>query len=343
MAVAELAPRLLKKSYHAEGTKHGALVSIAEFHPDTPSFPSDEAVVFQVGWPWDVIHSSIWPNIEDIANAFKVPCFGVSTRLTKASADSSYLEADGLCQFLVEREIKKVTFFGHSDGGQKAIAAVARARTDYPKLEVPGLVLASPKGLYTDSLFKLGFDFGLDLFKVGPEENKRAGLSKDEAPEGFTDSLLADLKRLGIRYPTHLYEQLAAMCVKSKHLGAVDVPVTLIMPSHDPVSRLSRIFPRDQVLGAKERRIKERSFWGKYQVKKLPGKDPILAWYQAQKARERIHENYAMRELLAEIFPNSPVANLVVFDKLSGHVNWNGHRSPQVTKVADYMISRSHR
>lgn len=160
----------------------GARINLGweKFTPKEPTVASsDEAVIVLPGWGAKINTKPVDALGGDFANNSHLPTYAVIAEAEQVHTveDSLYKEAKAVLQFLQEKGIKKVTLTGYSQDSSRAInlaVLMQEWQKIDPAVEVNGLVLMEPTGLYEQDSGKMGKKFAYDSL-VGTS----AGMIKD--------------------------------------------------------------------------------------------------------------------------------------------------------------------
>lgn len=304
--------KVRNQMYEIDGNK--VTVSWKEFSP-TKEHPTDEAVIFFPGWS-----AGNSKTLEDLTKGFAEDsgrkALSVTTRANEVIPDSLYQEAKALRQMIVEKGLKKLTLAGHSEGGTKAVNLVDILQRENPEIDIQGLILLDPVGLYEQGKFELARKFTTDTLVTTPITiTKDVFKNPSLVRKGFqagTDIIFNMVREMGstrlVGYPKKLWSQISEMAKANTHYQDVTCPVVLIQGEKDPISSHKRVIPTDQIV---EPQTKE---------------DPVILLQR--------------RKILKEtFFPNSPQVDMLVPRKV-GHHGIPHFRSEQIAKVSLGLLDR---
>ena len=166
--IGELSKEAEIKSGNKVYEVEGARIQLGwEKFSSVESWPSSpyEAVIVLPGWGAKINTKPVDVLGDGYANASRVPTYAVTAEAEQIVDNSLYKEAEAILKFLQEKGIKKVTLAGYSQDGSRAINLAVlmqeRQKID-PAVEVKGLVLMEPTGLYEQDAKKMGKKFAYD-------------------------------------------------------------------------------------------------------------------------------------------------------------------------------------
>lgn len=299
------------KIYAIEGAKVN--VSWKEFSPLSEDgkrlaeIPHDEAVLFLPGW--SAKNAGTLSNlVQNFADDSKKSAFLITTRPKKIVPNSLYSESQAIRNLTVEKGLKKITLAAHSEGGIKAVDLIDILQRENPDVEIQGLILLDPVGLYKQGKMELAGKFSLDTAVSTPITLTR-NLLKDpslwlkglQATSDIIFNIAKEMvKARGIGYPTKLWSQIAEMARENTHYQDVRCPVVLIQGEQDPVSSHERIIPTPE------------------DPKSLPGRRKILK---------------------DTFFPNSPRVDMLI-PKKNGHHGIPHFRAESISNASLGLLVR---
>ena len=239
----------------------------------------------------------------------------VTTRAEKVLPDSLYQEARAIRNMIVEKGLKKITLAGHSEGGSKAANLIDILQKENPDIDIGGLILLDPVGLYEQGKMELALKFSQDTMINTPTTLLRNPSLTKKALQASSDIIfniareIKSTKALG--YPKRISSQIGEMAKANTHYQDVKCPVVLIQGAKDPVSSAERVVPSNQII---EPQTKED--------------ESVLS---------------QRRKILKEtFFPNSPRVDMLVPEKI-GHHGLPHFRSEQISKVTLGLLERIRR
>jgi pimeloyl-ACP methyl ester carboxylesterase len=277
--------------------------------------PADTAVMFITGWS-----AGDAKTLEHLSGRFAVDfdarTLQVRTATEGIRSQSLEREAEALGQLIEERGLKHITIAAHSEGGTKAANLIARLQREQPHVEVRGLVLMDPVGLYPqkesevisgfvkDSMVRTPASMAKNFFSLKPMRGRfqliQAGL---QASSDIIMNIAREAIRAKSEYLAKFRAQLAEMVVQNENYQRIRCPVVLIVGAQDPVSSREKILPsKDDPMNLTER-----------------------------------------SEILRELFFHaSPRVDMVVPEKL-GHHGLPHFRPEEVSRASMYLLKRGER
>lgn len=246
------------KPYEIEGTKID--VSWKEFFPsNNKEIPGDEAVLFLSGWSAGRAETLSYLSQRFAEDSGKTALL-VTTGTKKDVPDSLYKQAEAIRGFIAEKGLKKVILVAHSEGGIKAADLISILQNENSNIDVQGLVLLDPVGLYKQNELKgvkFVAQFAQDTLLNTPinvTKNVLKSRLKDwsqfkkmlQAGSDIVFNIAKEIARAkGIGYVPKLKGQIAEMIKANTHYQDVRCPVVLIQGTEDPVSSPKKIIPID--------------------------------------------------------------------------------------------------
>jgi hypothetical protein len=189
-----------------------------------------------------------------------------------------------------------------------------------PHINIKGLILLGPVGLYEQKASELTKNFIKDIIKTPKTKN-----SADIAIDSIFD-ILEEISRAGIDYPKILLEDIKEMAALNKKTSAIKAPIILIQGEKDLVSKPDKIIP------LKNREEFDRKKEGRYQESKKQNNNDGKTPYVDER------EEYLKKSL----FSSSPYVKMIIAKKL-GHHALPFFRPEDVVKSAIYLLDRYHR
>lgn len=332
---------LQRRPYEIEGSKIN--VSWKEFSPTDKETSQDEAVLFLTGWSAGTAKTLEYLSQRFAEDSGKEALM-TTTRPEKVVSDSLYKEAQAVRNLIVEKGLKKIIIAGHSEGGIKAVDLIDILQKENKNIDVQGLILLDPVGLYKQNWAKFASRFTQDTLLNTPV-TVLTNLAKD--PSLFVKMLQAagdigmniakDIAATNLKDGTYfrkLYLQVKEMTKKNTHYQDVKCPVVLIQGAQDPVSSPDRIVSKEERIRyaneAKERADKARKY-----RKSLPKEDKTIPrWPNDPNWADEI--NQAVQKVF---FPNSPYVKALVGTKIPHH-GIPHFRSDSISKVALGLLRR---
>ncbi|MDO8576805.1 MAG: hypothetical protein Q7R82_00530 [Candidatus Daviesbacteria bacterium] len=152
------------KVYEAEGVN--IRLGWEKFAPKEPkAVPADEAMIVLPGWRARMNTKPVTELGRAFADNSHIPTYVITAVAEQTINDSLNKEAETIMQFLLEKGIKKVTLAGYSEEASRvinlAVLLQERQKID-PDLEVKGLILMEPFGLYEQDSKEMSKRFAHD-------------------------------------------------------------------------------------------------------------------------------------------------------------------------------------
>lgn len=225
-------------------------VSWKEFTPKKVK-DSSEVVLVLPGMPGRAKAPALWTLPKQLAEGFEAKSIMIDGRSKGNFAGNSIdLEVEGIRQFLLKNNIKKVSIVGHSVGSVKAVKLAVSLQESNPDIEIRGVALANPVGLYEQSAKEL-------VGNVKTEFPNMARLSNPNTPQTDKDPLKAgwqilgsfssEMSTTGFGYPKLVSEQVQALTKLNPKLSEVKVPVVVMVGKEDNIAQVNRIFPEHEM------------------------------------------------------------------------------------------------
>lgn len=310
-------PKLLApREYPAGGTT--VQISAREFPPFIEKDNRSEALVLFLGWG----PNEKAPSYEELANSL-ADSFGrrvllVNTRPEGLIENSLFHEAEATYQFLKDMGINDVIVAGYSQGGAKAVN-LAVISQESSTINPEALILLAPVGLNSQTPGHLLAAFALDtvgqtMLRISTEkvvgkskgERNRVGKVRQSLRSAIdlVSGATGEVVRSKTEYPKRLAHEIREMVQQNPRLEEIKIPIILIQGKHDkPVG------PKDDL-------------------------------NRGQMAKQ--DEEGAVKKALQALFPNSPYINRVLAERTSNHALVL-LRSPQIARVASYLLERRKR
>lgn len=242
------------KAYEIEGTRID--VSWKEFSPMSregkplAEISQDEAILFLPGWSAKAA-TTINYLTQSFANDSGRTALSITTRPEKVVPDSLYQEAKAIRNLMAEKGLKKIILTAHSEGGIKAVDLIYILQKENPNIEIQGLILLDPVGLYEQGEMELARKFGLDTLISTPitltknlRKNPALWLKGLRVTTDIIFNMVGEMvKAKGIGYPAKLWSQIKEMAKANTRYADVKCPVVLIQGEQDPVSDHKRVIP----------------------------------------------------------------------------------------------------
>lgn len=252
------------KNYEIEGNRIN--VSWREFSPANKEIPQDEAILFLPGWSAKNAKTLDYLT-QRFAEDGRKTAFSVTTKPEKVIPNSLYKEAQAIRNMIVEKGLKKVILAAHSEGGSKAVDLIDILQKENQDIDVLGLILLDPVGLYAQGKMELASKFGLDIMvkTTGTLLTHPSLLIK--GLQASTDIVFNIAREMTnnkvIGYPKKLWSQINEMARANTHYQDVKCPVVLIQGAKDPVSSHERVIPSkdDPKLLSERRKILKDTFF----------------------------------------------------------------------------------
>lgn len=299
-----------KRSYEIGDIK--VKVSWKEFFPTDHEAPNGEAVLFLTGWS-----AGTAKTLEDLSQNFandgKKNTLLITTRPEKVAPNSLYTESEAIKNLIVEKDLRKITIASHSEGGIKSANLIDILQKESPDIEIQGLILLDPVGLYEQNWAKFASQFALDTTINTPItlaknflKDPSLALKGIEASSDIIFNIAREIATTGPKEGTYLrklYLQVKEMAKKNTHYQDVKCPVILVQGTQDPVSSPEKVVPAAQ------------------NPKSISGRSAILK---------------------SLFFPNSPRVYMIGARKL-GHHGVPHFRGKSISGAAFYLLGRSER
>lgn len=306
--------QLQRRTYEIDG--HNIVLSSKEFLPKDGENPANKAIIFLPGWS-----AGTAKTLENMAGAFanegQRRVLFVTTRPEHVIPTSLYLEARAVREMMLERGLEEVTLVAHSEGGTKAANLIDILQKENPEIQIAGLVLMGPVGLYEQGKAELASGFAYDSLVSTPKSIAK-GFFKDpsllvkgmQSSSDIIFNIAKEVKSSGLNYWSRISNQIKEMAKANTHYQDIRCPVVLIQGASDPASNSERVIPSDKVISYRSK-----------------AEGPSI---QAQR-----------RKILQEtFFPNASETNMVVPNRL-GHHGLPHFRPDEIARVSLYLLDRN--
>lgn len=301
-----------ERSYDLSGTRVTA--TYKEIAPSHET-PSDTALLFITGWS-----AGDAKTLEYLSGRFAVDfdrrTVQVRTSTEGVRSQAPLLEAEALKRLIEERGIKHLTIAAHSEGGTKAANLIVKLQDEHPEIDIQGLILLAPVGLFEqselgvvsgfvkDSMVQTPASIAKNFFSLRPMRGRfqliNAGL---QAGSDIIFNIAREALSAKTEYLAKFRTQLAHMVVRNDNYSKIRCPIVLIQGAEDPVSHPDKVLPRDE--------------------------DP--------------HNLTERSEILREMFfQESPRVDMLVPTKL-GHHGLPHFRPEEVSRASKYLLQREER
>jgi len=231
------------------------------FRTEKSEDPS-RATVFLPGWAMGAHKKSV----EDVCRAFAKESGADTHAVTTSSkvrgaaqeqADLLYEEARAVKRFIEENGLHQVTLVGHSQGGDKAIDLASILRKD-PDVQLDGLVLIDPVGLYEQGAIELAAKFtkhslvdhvtsvGRSI-KASPLKGMKNIAPAMRAGNNVVAGITKEAWRSGLDYWSRFKSEVTEMARKNPHTQEVQVPIVIVTGLKDAVSDMQKIIPAEAI------------------------------------------------------------------------------------------------
>ena len=299
--------------YEADG--HKVEITLKEFVP-MHEVSEDKALIFFTGWS-----ASDAKTLEYLSGRFAVDADSkvLQVRTATEGIRSGALrgEARAVVEKIIrERGLKEITIASHSEGGVKAANIIDILQKGNPDVEIKGLILMDPVGLYEQTPRELVSAFAADSLIATPKTiltnvlNKKPatgrGLLIKQGLQAATDivfNAMREIRRAKLDFPEKFRGQIAGMAGADENFEKVKCPVVLIQGAADPVSSHEKVLPSET------------------DPRNLTARSEIL-----KKA----------------FFPNSPRVDMLVPEKL-GHHGLPHFRPEEISRASLYLLKREER
>ena len=285
-----------------------------EFSP-RHEVPKDEAVIFLTGWA-----AGDAKTLEYLTGCFAAEAentaLQIRTSTEGAHAEALKLEARAIAEVIKKRALKHITLTSHSQGGTKAANLIAILQREMPEVEIRGLILMDPVGLYEQAPLHITKAFAKDSLISTPTmvaANLLTGNAKTgrfkllrralQAGNDILFNIMLEVANSRLDYLAKLRSQISALGATNENYRAVKCPVVLVQGRYDPVSDREKVLPSDQ----DPKNLTERS------------------------------------EILKDtFFPNSPRVDMLIPERL-GHHGLPHFRPEEIARVSLYLLKREER
>jgi pimeloyl-ACP methyl ester carboxylesterase len=205
---------------------------------------ASRAILFLPGWSLTSSVTSVGRVARELARAGRVTVLSIDTRPDRTVNESLYKEAAAVRLFIQDQGIGSVTILGHSQGGIKAAKLAVLLQRGNPKIDIGGVILIDPVGLYGQSSALLCGGLLMDVVVNTPRTMIRELFRSN--PQVFRSgirvavdlglSMAKEVARTRLSYPYRLIHQVREMCRPHPHFGEIEAPVILVQGVEDPIS-----------------------------------------------------------------------------------------------------------
>lgn len=160
------------------------------------------------------------------------------------------LEVEGIRRFVEERGFKRISIVGHSLGSVKAANLVVSLQQHNPDLEIRGVALLNPMGLYAQSGGELAENVKVEFPNMARLANPNTPQKdKDPIQMGWQilGSFSSEIIATGLGYPKLIREQVQALTRLNPQLSKVRAPVVVLVGKEDNLSQVQGIFPEPEI------------------------------------------------------------------------------------------------
>ena len=217
---------------------------------------ADRAIVFLPGWSLAEDDPSVKGLAQSLADHSGKKAFTIETRADKIVPDSLKVQAEALRQTI--QDLKEVTIVGFSQGGHEAGYLAAALQEMNPDVDLKGLILMDPVGLYDQGKFNLVKSFARDMMVDTPKALiqyllQDAKLDKADiktlktAVSASADIVKGISREAGLSrfdYMRKFGSQVSEMASQNKGFEKVTCPVVLVQGENDLVSTPERTAPK---------------------------------------------------------------------------------------------------
>lgn len=325
---------------------------------------SNEAVIFLMGYPWQAKSETLWTFPQDLAKQFKVPSYNIETDLGRIDPNGLSIEAEATRQFIEKQKLNKVTLIGHSEGGIRAADLATLLEQKNPQVQINGVVLMNPMGMYPELIRTLGKNFFVEVAKIeGQEKNPAVKESMLRIMLDFAKSIGKDIKSAwGIKYPWLVANQMGMMTRLNQSLAAIKAPVVVMSTERDFVSDYRKYLPQEGVSNRMEAKktdeqLKQEveSRWEKLPEKtkaRYDNKENFVQYHMGKFKDDQYTRQFRKREEVARVGQArqqflretrlSKADNLavVIAKRYGSHVGLPAQRSEQTAHVVSRIFDR---
>ena len=294
---------------------HKVEITLKEFVP-MHEVSENKALIFFTGWS-----AGDAKTLEYLSGRFAVDgdskVLQVRTATEGIRSGALREEARAVVEKIIrERGLKEITIASHSEGGVKAANIIDILQKENPDVEIKGLILMDPVGLYEQTPRGLVGAFATDSLIATPKTILGNALSKKpitgrgllikqslQAVNDIIFNVMREIRNAKLDFPKKLQGQIASMASVNENYEKVKCPVVLIQGAADPVSSREKVLPSET--------------------------DP-----RNLTARSEI--------LKKTFFPNSPRVDMLVPEKL-GHHGLPHFRPEEISRASLYLLNREER
>jgi pimeloyl-ACP methyl ester carboxylesterase len=290
-------------------------------YPENGSPTEGEVVIFLPGIALDADSKSVIDSTENLANVSKLPAYSITTRVESAEAENSQsLQAEAIHQLIKEKGFKEVTLVGNSQGANKAISVNSEIKHKSPNVNVRGLILTAPGGLYDQDGPELTKNFFKDSLlgtspaiikdsKIGSVRKVKNTLGRmgraikigNDVGQGMGKEFLTAPSKFGKRVAREGNEA----ATRNPQTEEIDSPIVIILGDKDIAFRSDKLISEDA--------------------------------HDQSQASQKLREKQ-----MKEIFPNSPAIRVLEGSKDAVH-GMHYIRGDKVTNSGWHMLQRIER
>lgn len=330
-----------------------------EFNPKEGGvIDPSEAVIYLVGAPMRAKASVSWDEPRELAETFKAKSYTIDARpVGDFDTNSIDLEVEGIRKFIEDKDIKKVTIFGHSIGAVKATNLAVSLQQNDPDIYINGVVLANPMGFYNESTRDLlagQIREGIGAPKLA--NPKRAPESPVKVVWHYAGSVASDIAETGLQYPQLLGEQLQALTTLNPNMNKVKSPVLVLISSEDQIAEAAKILPEEEIQkrmapatadDQQRREIAQSGKWERLsdeQRNKFGSKENFIEFYLSKRGQdEMVRRGKARVEYMKSIMPQVENLGVIVATKYANHIGFTVERYKKTAHVASRIFDRLRR
>lgn len=311
-------------------------LSYKEFLPKSgKEVDPKKAIIYIPGFPNDAQDKSIGTIPESFADNGDMRTLSVST--TRSIRANSSDETDAMLKFVQAQGLNEVTLSGYSMGAARAVDLAAKIKNlegTPDEIKVNGLILFDPAGIHNEGQVARRFlsDFNNDRL-----ENKKYNRSGSQSMKDLLGAIKNKMKFTKGTYPITLAQDIKSLSKMTPATESVDVPVVLVTPDRDPVSK--------NLAPLKDPKTAREVLTTAAQRDSMSETEEKQRHEDAQRALAGRSQNTQDREsyVAENIFPNSPSVSVLRPEKHSTHAGMQNFRYDQATKTGLYMLQRAGR
>jgi pimeloyl-ACP methyl ester carboxylesterase len=297
---------------------------------------SDEFILFLPGWPLKEPVKTLHRVGEQFAKSSHLRTYIIYTKNQQIVPNSSYPEAQAICQFLAEAQLSRITLVGFSQGSIKAMNIIALLQEMKLGIRVEGLILINSAGLTEVSEWKFVIRQLVDLTLKTWLSILRESLSRPSLREKFaTFKANAVLNVHGTRdflgavwkearpslrgFVIRLKEEIRETTSKNPYLDRIEVPTVLVQGTRDHSFDMQYLRTQPETQPAHG--ILQKDSNRRMSLSARGGKGQIFA---------------------VDLFPHSPYVRVVSAHKFGTHL-LPIFRSQGVARASFYLLQRFRR